>query len=60
MNSEMKDDLWQRQQTLYGKIELEDLDEHLYDLDRGFQMVCETMEAVFSYTNRRWKEIIAE
>lgn len=60
MNSEMKDDLWQRQQTLYGKIELEDLDQHLYDLDRGFQMVCETFEAIFSYTNRRWREIIAD
>lgn len=60
MNSEMKDDLWQRQQTLYGKIELEDLDQHIHDLEGGFQMVCETLEAVFTYTNQRWKKIIAE
>ncbi|MNE54747.1 hypothetical protein D3C80_1495550 [compost metagenome] len=58
MNSEMKDDLWQRHQTLYGKIELEDLDQHIHDLEQGFQMVCETMETVFTYTNQRWKKII--
>ncbi|WP_435922316.1 Cthe_2314 family HEPN domain-containing protein [Paenibacillus sp. DYY-L-2] len=56
MNSEMKDDLWQRQQTLQGKIELEDLDQHLRDLEQGFKMVCETLKTVFEYTNQRWRK----
>ncbi|MDU5949876.1 Cthe_2314 family HEPN domain-containing protein [Paenibacillus macerans] len=57
MNSEMKDDLWQRHQALYGKIELEDLDRHLRDLEQGYRMVCETFWTVFDYTNRRWKKV---
>lgn len=57
MNSEMKDDLWQRHQTLHGKIELEDLDRHLHDLEQGYFMVCETLEASFSYANQRWKKV---
>ncbi|MEF2968506.1 Cthe_2314 family HEPN domain-containing protein [Paenibacillus sp. M1] len=57
MNSEMKDDLWQRHQTLQGKIELEDLDQHLLDLERGYTMVCETLKTVFVYTNQRWKKV---
>ncbi|MBP1905604.1 molecular chaperone GrpE (heat shock protein) [Paenibacillus turicensis] len=57
MNSEMKDDLWQRHQALYGKIKLEDLDAHLHDLQQGFNMVCETMLTTFSYTNQRWKKV---
>ncbi len=57
MNSEMKDDLWQRHQTLQGKIELEDLDQHLRDLEQGYLMVCETLEASFSYSNQRWKKV---
>lgn len=56
MNSEMKDDLWQRHQTLRGKIELEDLDQHLRDLEQGYLMVCETLKAVFVYTNQQWKK----
>ncbi|MNW40774.1 hypothetical protein SAMN04488542_10666 [Fontibacillus panacisegetis] len=59
MNHEMKDDLWQRHQTLYGKIELEDLDQHIHELEQGFQMVCETLEVVFIYTNQRWKKLIS-
>ncbi|GGG01207.1 Cthe_2314 family HEPN domain-containing protein [Paenibacillus aceti] len=57
MNSEMRDDLWQRHQALFGKIELENLDLHIRDLDQGYQMVCETLETVFEYTNQRWKQI---
>jgi hypothetical protein len=57
MNSEMRDDLWQRHQALVGKIELEDLDQHIHDLNQGYQMVCETLESVFVYTNQRWKKL---
>ncbi|HEY4389888.1 MAG TPA: Cthe_2314 family HEPN domain-containing protein [Paenibacillus sp.] len=57
MNSEMRDDLWQRHQALFGKIELEDLDLHIRDLEQGYQMVCETLETVFVYTNQRWKQL---
>ncbi|WP_334073588.1 MULTISPECIES: Cthe_2314 family HEPN domain-containing protein [Paenibacillus] len=60
MNSEMQDDLWQRHQALHGKIELEDLDRHLRDLENGYLMVSETLEAVFTYTNERWKKISAK
>jgi len=59
MNSEMRDDLWQRHQALFGKIELENLDMHIRDLEQGYQMVCETLETVFVYTNQRWKQIAA-
>ncbi|MNJ48519.1 hypothetical protein D3C77_437140 [compost metagenome] len=57
MNSEMQDDLWQRHQALNGKVELENLDKHLNDLERGYQMVCETLHTVFVYTNHRWKKV---
>lgn len=60
MNSEMQDDLWQRHQALHGKIELEDLDQHLRDLENGYLMVCETLETVFNYTNERWKKVSAK
>jgi molecular chaperone GrpE (heat shock protein) len=55
MNSELKDDLWQRHQALYGKIELEDLDGHLQDLDQGYQMVCKTLYTAFEYIVKRWQ-----
>lgn len=55
MNSELKDDLWQRHQALYGKIELEDLDGHLHDLDEGYQMVCKSLYTAFEYIVQRWK-----
>lgn len=58
MNSEMKDDLWQRHQALYGKIVLEDLDQHIRELELGYRMVCETFFTVFDYTNRRWKKVM--
>ncbi|WP_018754134.1 Cthe_2314 family HEPN domain-containing protein [Paenibacillus sanguinis] len=57
MNSEMKDDLWQRHQALFGKVALEDLDQHIRDLERGYQMVCETYLSVFGYVQQRWKKI---
>ncbi len=57
MNAEMQDDLWQRHQGLDGKIELEDLDKHLHDLEHGYLMVCESLHAVFAYTNQRWKKV---
>lgn len=57
MNSELKDDLWQRNQALQGKIKLEDLDEYLRDLEQGLHMVTETLRAVFTYTNQRWKKL---
>lgn len=60
MNSELQDDLWQKHQALYGKVELEDLDQHIRELEQGFKMVCETLLAVFSYTNHRWKKIAAK
>ncbi|MFD1178159.1 Cthe_2314 family HEPN domain-containing protein [Paenibacillus puldeungensis] len=60
MNSEMRDDLWQRHQALFGKIELEDLDVHIRDLEQGYRMVCETYFTVFDYTNRRWKKLTAQ
>ncbi|MGG6310174.1 Cthe_2314 family HEPN domain-containing protein [Paenibacillus macerans] len=59
MNSEMKDDLWQRHQALHGKIALEDLDQHIRDLEQGYRMVCESFYAVFDYVNQRWKKISA-
>lgn len=55
MNSELKDDLWQRHQALYGKIELEDLDGHLHDLDEGYQMVCKTLFTSYEYIVKIWK-----
>lgn len=55
MNAEMQDDLWQRQRALYGKIRLEDLDEHLDDLRQSVEMVCRSTAKVFEYTNQQWK-----
>lgn len=57
MNAEMQDDLWQRHQTLNDKVELEDLDQYLRDLEHGYEMVCETLFTVFVYTNERWKKV---
>lgn len=59
MNSEMKDDLWQRHQALFGKVALEDLDQHIRELEQGYQMVCDTYFTVFDYINHRWKKIRA-
>lgn len=56
MNSELQDDLWQRHQALYGKIELEDLDGHLRDLEQGYRMVCETLLASYDYIIQEWKK----
>ncbi|MDP4098426.1 Cthe_2314 family HEPN domain-containing protein [Paenibacillus sp. P96] len=55
MNVEMQDDLWQKQRALYGKIKLEDLDEHLDDLQQGLDMVCRSIAAAFDYTNQQWE-----
>jgi hypothetical protein len=55
MNAEMQDDLWQRHQTLHGKIELEDLDQYMKDLRLGYEMACKSLIAVFTYLNREWK-----
>lgn len=49
MNSEMKDDLWQRHQALHGKIELEDLDQHMKDLWQCYEMACKSLIAMFGY-----------
>lgn len=57
MNAEMQDDLWQRHQGLDGKVELENLDKHLHDLEQGYLMVCESLYTVFAYTNQRWKKV---
>ncbi|AZK46254.1 Cthe_2314 family HEPN domain-containing protein [Paenibacillus lentus] len=57
MNAEMQDDLWQRHQGLDGKVELENLDKHLNDLEHGYSMVCESLHTVFTYTNQRWKKV---
>ncbi|MNJ42447.1 Cthe_2314 family HEPN domain-containing protein [Paenibacillus bouchesdurhonensis] len=57
MNAEMQDDLWQRHQGLDGKVELENLDKHLHDLEHGYLMVCESLHTVFVYTNQRWKKV---
>lgn len=59
MNSEMKDDLWQRHQALFGKVALEDLDQHIRELEQGYRMVCDTYFTVFDYINQRWKKIAA-
>ncbi|ANS75644.1 hypothetical protein AWM70_14415 [Paenibacillus yonginensis] len=56
MNMEMQDDLWQRHQTLHGKIELEDLDRYMKDLWLGYEMACKSLIAVFSYINRLFEE----
>ncbi|WP_223067690.1 Cthe_2314 family HEPN domain-containing protein [Paenibacillus caui] len=54
MNSEMQDDLWQRHQALYGKIELEDLDQHMQELRLGYEMACNSLIAVFDYMGKHW------
>ena len=56
MNSEMQDDLWQRHQGLSDKIELEDIDKHLDDLQQGIDMVCRSLAASYKYTNKLWAE----
>lgn len=52
MNAEMQDDLWQKHQGMPGKLELEDLDQHLADLTESYQMVLESLYIAFDYTNR--------
>jgi len=49
MNMEMQDDLSQRDQTLDGKIKLEDIQDRQKDLELGYRMVCETLQAAFEY-----------
>ncbi|OPA80012.1 hypothetical protein BVG16_04470 [Paenibacillus selenitireducens] len=49
MNMEMQDDLWQRDQTLNGKVKLEDIQQKQKDLELGYQMACETLQAAFEY-----------
>ncbi|WP_339200854.1 Cthe_2314 family HEPN domain-containing protein [Paenibacillus sp. FSL P2-0322] len=55
MNTEMQDDLWQRHRALYGKIQLEDLDHHLEDLQQGLEMVCRSLSNAFTYTAKQWE-----
>lgn len=57
MNAEMQDDLWQRHQTLHGKIELEDLDRNMKDLQRGYEMACKSLIAVFGYVCKHWRVV---
>lgn len=54
MNWEMQDDLWQLHQTLQGKVQLEDLDQHLHELRQGMDMVCETIKTAYGYINALW------
>ena len=54
MNSEMQDDLWQRHRGLHTKLELEDLDLHMMQLEKGLEMVCRSLTTSFKYTNREW------
>lgn len=56
MNSEMQDDLWQRHQGLQKKLELEDLDLHMRQLEKGLEMVCRSLISCFKYTNKQWAE----
>ncbi|CAM3048260.1 Cthe-2314 family HEPN domain-containing protein [Paenibacillus sediminis] len=56
MNAEMQDDLWQRHQALHEKVKLEHLDQHLFELREGLDMVCRSLYAAFSYVNRQWKK----
>lgn len=58
MNSEMQDDLWQLHQTLRGKVKLEDLDQHLLEMQQGVDMVCETLNMAYRYINRIWRKQI--
>ncbi|MBP2002068.1 hypothetical protein J2Z69_003125 [Paenibacillus shirakamiensis] len=51
MNAEMQDDLWQKHQSLHNKLELEDLDKHLYDLTESYLVVLKSLHTAFSYTN---------
>lgn len=54
MNAEMQDDLWQRHQGLHDKIQLEDLDDHLDDLQQGLDMVCKSLLASYRYSIKHW------
>jgi hypothetical protein len=56
MNSEMEDDLWQRHQGLHDKIQLEDLDSHLEDLQQGLEMVCKSLSVSFRYSYEHWRK----
>ncbi|WP_150268913.1 Cthe_2314 family HEPN domain-containing protein [Paenibacillus tepidiphilus] len=54
MNAEMQDDLWQRHQGLHNKIQLEDLDGHLQDLQQGLELVCKSLLASYRYSLKHW------
>ncbi|WP_342552703.1 Cthe_2314 family HEPN domain-containing protein [Paenibacillus sp. FSL R7-0652] len=56
MNSEMQDDLWQLHQTMQGKVKLEDLDQHLLEMQQGVDMVCETLHTAYRYINKIWRK----
>ncbi|GGF60595.1 hypothetical protein GCM10010912_02230 [Paenibacillus albidus] len=56
MNAEMQDDLWQRHRGLHDKIQLEDLDGHLEDLQQGLDMACKSLTAAFGYSNKQWRK----
>ncbi|MCY7483485.1 MULTISPECIES: Cthe_2314 family HEPN domain-containing protein [Paenibacillus] len=47
MNPEMQDDLWQRHRSLNGKIQLEDIQANVADLQHGLEMVCGALTLVF-------------
>lgn len=55
MNVEMVDDLWQKHQTLHGKIELEDLRSFTQDLELGLELVSKSVIAAFDYINNNWQ-----
>ncbi|MCM3785941.1 Cthe_2314 family HEPN domain-containing protein [Neobacillus mesonae] len=55
MNVEMVDDLWQKHQTLNGKLELEDLKAFTEDLEQGLTLVAKSLTASFRYINENWK-----
>lgn len=57
MNVEMQDDLWQRQRAIHGKIELEDLNKYIRELEQGYEMVCKSLHSVFEYTQYKWAKI---
>lgn len=56
MNVEMVDDLWQKHQTLHGKVELEDLRSFTQDLELGLELVSKSVTAAFHYINNNWQK----
>lgn len=47
MNSEMRDDLWQRHRSLYENIKLENIQANMADLQQGVKMVYGVLIGVF-------------